>query len=93
MDGRLDPGIKAWVELLQEDGVKTFESCEGGRGHWFYEPTIRFHGDFSEGFRALAMAQEHHLPVCELRQTWSVLQNGKVEGPVWEMTFLNAAPY
>lgn len=41
----LDPGIKRWVEILNGQGVMTFESCEGGEGHSFPEPTIRFHGN------------------------------------------------
>jgi hypothetical protein len=48
--GRLiDPGIRREVKILWENGIETFESCEGGRGHSFPEPTVRFHGGQSEG--------------------------------------------
>ena len=45
----LDAGIRDIVLTLLANGVETFESCEGGRGHSFPEPTIRFEGDSSEG--------------------------------------------
>jgi hypothetical protein len=37
--GKLDPGIRKAVELLQRHDVETYESCEGGPGHAFTEPT------------------------------------------------------
>jgi hypothetical protein len=82
----IDPGIRHHVSVLRLAGVETFESCEGGEGHAFYEPTVRFHGDASEGFRALAVALRHQLKVSELRRYYSV-QDGEPHGPHWEMTF------
>jgi hypothetical protein len=32
-DPPLDPGIRRYVEVLNEAGVETFESCQGGEGH------------------------------------------------------------
>jgi hypothetical protein len=95
----LDPGIRLAVASLRAYGVETFESCEGGVGHGFPEPTVRFHGDHSEGWRALAVAVMLALPVWELRLTWRVLPRTTLpEGPVWEMTFhprdgYQGAPY
>lgn len=83
----LDDGIKDAVILLQRNGVETFESCEGGMGHSFHEPTIRFHGDGSEGFRVLALAQQNGLRVDQLRRYYQV-QNGEPAGPYWEVTFV-----
>ena len=40
----LDEGIREAVAVLVANGVETFESCEGGPGHAFPEPTIRFEG-------------------------------------------------
>jgi hypothetical protein len=40
----LDEGIREFVVILIANGVETFESCEGGRGHCYAEPTIRFRG-------------------------------------------------
>lgn len=84
----LDPGIRPHVEILDAAGVETFESCEGGDGHCFAEPTIRFHGERGEGFRALAVAlQNGPLPVRAIRRYWTVNSDGEPEGPHWEITF------
>lgn len=82
----LDPGIAAAVETLRDGGIETFESCQGGEGHAYPEPTVRFHGDRSEGFRALAIALRADLPVFTLRRTW-LIEEGEPTGPVWEITF------
>ena len=82
----LDPGIKPWVEMLWAEGVETFESCQGGDGHAFLEPTIRFHGETGEGHRALGLALGMGLPVAELRREWPV-QDGEPTGPWWSLTF------
>jgi len=81
-----DAVIRPVVEALREAGVETFESCQGGSGHEFAEPTVRFHGDREEGFRALACALRLGLPVAELRRYWQVV-DGEPRGPYWEMTF------
>ena len=59
----LDVGIREIVETLIAHGVETFESCQGGEGHAFPEPTVRFEGDTSEGLRALSVALAYRLPV------------------------------
>ena len=38
----LDEGIADYVILLDKFGVETYEYCEGGSGHAYPEPTIRF---------------------------------------------------
>lgn len=83
----LDPGIREAVLRLREAGVETFESCEGGPGHTFAEPTVRFHGEPSEGFRAFATVfAKHGLNVKDLRRVWRV-EDGELSGPCWELTF------
>jgi hypothetical protein len=79
-DPPLDPGIHAAVVALRESGIETFESCEGGDGHAYGEPTIRFHGSRAEGLRALAAAMHSGLPVAELRRVWPVI-DGEPTGP------------
>ena len=83
----LDVGIALAVSVLRNGGVETFESCEGGEGHPFPGPTVRFHGDGSEGFRALAIAQQNGLRVDQLRRYYQV-QDGEPAGPYWEITFV-----
>lgn len=82
----LDPGISAAVLLLRKHGVETFESCEGGPGHSFLEPTVRFHGKNAAGFRALGIALEAYLPVYALRRYWRI-EDGEPVGPSWELVF------
>jgi hypothetical protein len=89
-DSPLDPGIAPYVEALNEDGIETFESCQGGGEHAYTEPTVRFHGDRAEGFRALASAQRRDLPVAALRRAWPV-EDGEPTGPWWELTFSRTA--
>src|SRR5271156_6204738 len=83
----IDSGIRREVKVLFENGIETTESCEGGDGHSFLEPTVRFRGDHAEGFKALGIALQNGLKVLELRRFWSI-QDGEPHGPEWEMTFI-----
>jgi len=86
-DPPLDEGIREVVMRLVAGGVETFESCEGGPGHAFPEPTVRFDGQSSDGLRALSVALEYVLPGFRLRCAWRVV-DGAVHAPWWVMTFL-----
>jgi len=86
-DAQLDAGIRQAVLALRRHGIATFESCQGGAGHAYPEPTVRFSGTVSEGYRALAAAMDEGLPVAELRRVWPVL-DGEPTGPWWELTFV-----
>lgn len=88
----LDPRIAPYVDVLDAAGIETFEPYEGTEGDGFLEPTIRFYGDYGEGFRALAVAVQHELPVAELRRYWRVSREGEPEGPYWALTFRTPAP-
>lgn len=83
----LDKGIEREVRILQAHGIETFESCEGGDGHAFPEPTVCFHGQHSDGFKALAIALQYGLRVSELRRYYSI-EDGEPVGPKWAMTFI-----
>lgn len=83
----IDRDIRQAVRVLNKNGVETFESCQGGKGHPFPEPTVRFHGGNAEGFRALSVALQHGLRVFELRRYYTIIDELPV-GPYWEMTFL-----
>ena len=85
-DPPLDNGISTAVQVLRDGGIETFESCEGGSGHAYPEPTVRFHGDQAEGLRALSVAMRGGLNVSALRRTWPLL-DGEPTGPWWELTF------
>lgn len=85
-DPPLDPGISRAVQILNAFGLETFESCEGGSGHAYPEPTVRLHGGQAEGYKALAVALQNALPVAELRRVWPII-DGEATGPYWELTF------
>lgn len=82
----LDTGIAKAVHVLRAAGVETFESCQGGIGHSFPEPTVRFHGNVGAGYYALGVALTHALPVSELRRTWDI-EDKCPTGPYWELVF------
>lgn len=83
----LDAGIEKAVLLLRDCGIETIESCQGGDGHAFPEPTVRFAGGKEEGYRALSVALKHNLKVLELRRVWPVLDQ-EPTGPYWDLTFV-----
>jgi hypothetical protein len=85
--GRLDIGIQKAVERLQDCGIETFESCEGGPGHSYPEPTVRFYGTPEAGWRALGACLAVGLPIAALRRVWHVLDTNEPTGPHWEITF------
>ena len=85
-DPPLDVGIECEVMVLRDAGVEMFESCEGGPGHAYPEPTVRFHGSRAEGYRATAVALNAGLSVSELSRVWPVIE-GDLTGPWWELTF------
>lgn len=91
-DPPLDHGIAGAVETLRRAGIETFESCEGGCGHAYPQPTVRFHGTRAEGFRALAAAENEKLPVAELRRVW-LIHDSEPTGPHWEITFSESVPF
>lgn len=84
----LDNGIEKEVNTLAEYGIETFESCEGGVGHAYPEPTVRFHGDRSEGFKALAIALQNGLKPSKLGRVWDIINEEPI-GAYWEMTFFH----
>jgi hypothetical protein len=86
----VDAGIRPYVDVLRAAGVETFESCEGGEGHACPEPMVRFHGEPPEGFRALAVALQHQLPVLALNRSWSI-EGREPVGPHWELIFRRKA--
>ena len=79
----LDPGIDPAVRALRAYGVLTIESCQGGEGHAFPEPTIVIAGNWAQA-TVLAAARDYALPVRQLRRVWSII-DGELTGPQWEI--------
>ncbi len=86
----IDEGIKLEVLVLCAGGFETYQSCEGGPGHSFPEPTVQFHGQPSEGLRAVSWAMAYGLHVDELRRVWT-MDGAELTGPTWAMTFRHPA--
>ena len=85
-DPPLDAGIEKVVNILFDVGIETFESCEGGVGHAYCEPTVRFHGDRFEGLKAFTIAMKNNLNATDLRRIYQII-DGELTGPHWEMVF------
>jgi hypothetical protein len=85
--GKLDRGIEKAVRTLQSNGIETFESCEGGVGHAYPEPTVRFHGSIAAGWHAVGVCLDNGLPIMSLRRVWDILDLNLPTGPYWEITF------
>src|SRR6184192_2046010 len=83
--GKLDRGIEKAVRQLQSCGIETFESCEGGAGHAYPEPTVRFHRTPEAGWRAVGICFANGLPVQCLRRVWDILDSNEPSGPHWEI--------
>ena len=83
----LDPGIELAVRTLRDNGVETFESCEGGAGHAFFEPTVRFEGGPEAGWRALAVCLAYGFSVRRLERYWAIQQGHEPTGPSWALVF------
>jgi hypothetical protein len=75
----LDEGIRPAVEILQKYGFKTFESCEGGDGHCYSEPTVRFFGNEFDLFKAYQCCKSEKLNIYCIRR---VLDEG-----IWDQLF------
>ena len=67
---QLDPGIIPAVKFLNEHGFETFESCQGGEGHLFPDPTVRFYGDESDALRAYDACEKAGFCVHQVRRVW-----------------------
>lgn len=82
----VDAKIRPVLRIMIAGGAETFESCQGGKGHAYPEPTICFHGGSVEGFRVLVWMQSYGIQPRELRRYWYIT-GGEPHGPHWQMTF------
>jgi hypothetical protein len=90
----IDLGIVRAVKVLRAAGFETFESCEGGEGHAYAEPTVRFEGGDDAGLRALDVALASGLPVSTVSRGWCAYEvvHRRAAGqllppPFWTITF------
>jgi hypothetical protein len=84
----LDAGIRFAVRVLHAAGFETCQSCQGGKGHAYDQPTVEMvsTGDDAEGFGALAALQSYGLPVADIAIRWPI-RNGLPYERLWTITF------
>jgi hypothetical protein len=84
----LDVGIRFAVRVLHAAGFETCQSCQGGKGHSYNEPTVEMiaTADDSRGFGALDALRGYGLPVNEVAIVWPI-RNGYPYEKNWRITF------
>jgi len=68
---KLDNGIRPAVEILISHGFETIESCEGGNGHAFPDPTVKFLGSEFDLIRAYEVCECYNLNVLAVRRVYT----------------------
>jgi hypothetical protein len=84
----LDVGIRFAVHVLHAGGFDTCQSCQGGKGHAYDQPTVEMiaGADDALGFGALKVLQAYGLPVRDVAILWPV-QHGLPYEKLWRITF------
>jgi hypothetical protein len=85
-DSPVDLGIVRAVKILRDAGFTTMESCQGGEGHSYPEPTIVFCGGPATGWKAIGELMTYGLPIRRFGEMWSMTY-GHPTGPNWYVTF------
>lgn len=93
MIAEIDELILPAVLLLNKYGFETFESCQGGPGHCYLDPTVRFEGTEFDMFRAYELCQIHGMNVITAKRVYSKedvlseVENGESIGEAWSGPF------
>ena len=66
----LDEGIIDALTILYEHGFDTFESCQGGKGHCYELPTIRFEGTEFDLIRAWEILELYKYELLEAKRVY-----------------------
>lgn len=87
----LDAGIRFAVRVLHAAGIETCQSCEGGAGHTYHEPTVDLVADEGAGLRAVAALTGYGLDVLDLAMVWPIA-DGMPTGRLWRVQLRQAWP-
>ena len=79
----MDPEIVPVVRLLQEHGVMTLESCQGGPGHAYGYPTVLFDGERDTAKLVRQLTREHGLRPIRIHLRRELFYPIK---PFWKLT-------
>jgi hypothetical protein len=87
----IDRGIVFAVKVLHAAGIATCQSCQGGEGHCYPEPSVDLVAgpSDSDGFAALAALRDYGLPVSRVMLVWDI-QNGLPYSKLWRITFVRS---
>ena len=90
---QVDEGIKKIVEILNKHGFDTWESCQGGQGHCFELPTVRFWGSEFDLIRAHRICENYSLNINQVSRIYRTvgISTGDTDfcpkGTVWDVPF------
>lgn len=85
----LDPGIRFAVRVLHANGFETCQSCQGGKDHAYFEPTVEMiAGGFGDaaGMEVLGPLTAYGLQVITVELVWNIDQGLPYE-KLWRITF------
>jgi hypothetical protein len=92
---QIDRGVRFAVRVLHAaGGMETCQSCEGGAGHAYSEPSIDLvaeGGHDATGFRALAALTAYGLDVHDVAIIWTC-QHGLPYQRIWRVTLRATYP-
>lgn len=91
----LDVGIRFAVRVLHAEGIETAQSCQGGKGHSYQEPTVDLPAGGprdAAGFGTLPTLVQHGLDPVDLAIVWSLDANGMPYQRIWRITFRVPCP-
>ncbi len=89
----LDAGIRFAVRVLHAAGIETCQSCQGGEGHAYHEPSIDLpvSSDDAQGFAALAALKSYGIDVLTVGMVWTV-NDGLPRDLVWRIELRRTYP-
>lgn len=90
----IDKGIRFAVRVLHARGFETCQSCEGGDGRAYDQPSVDLIAGSRDaaGFAAVAELVSFGLPVDRLSQVWNLDALGRPYETIWRIEFSRAFP-
>lgn len=90
----IDAGIRFAVRVLHARGFETCQSCEGGDGHAYDQPSVDLLAGANDatGFAAVAELVGFGLPVDRVSQVWNVDKMGRPYETIWRIEFSRPFP-
>lgn len=90
----IDAGIRFAVRVLHARGYETCQSCEGGEGHSYDNPTVDLIAGSRDanGFGAVAELVPYGLQVTRVSQVWNLDPLGRPYETIWRIEFKRPFP-